>query len=269
MVLGLSINPARQVHFANPLLNNEHWVLGPHGDGSQGFFGNAHGVCGGSPSYSGRQKHVGNPDTIRQPLLAPHGLGWHWSPSGTVINDKLFNHTFYKSYFGVLTAILEGIASQSFRTITNWISAIQLTKRVNAARIRDTWIGWWLTCYGWISCITGRAFACRNMVVYITDRITTTLAWRLTFAINASGIRAALIVGSASQLSSTLNIWISCITTEATAIDFMINSIAFRIFATRIFLAWTNTAPIEAVTQFIWWTVFIVLTYWLVVQNWN
>lgn len=74
-MLGLSIKPGTQVHLANPLLSKEHWVFGPQGEGSHGFSGNEHGSCGGWPSYSGRQKHVGDPPTIRQPLLGPQGLG--------------------------------------------------------------------------------------------------------------------------------------------------------------------------------------------------
>lgn len=83
MVLGLSRKPGRQVHFAKPLDNMAHWVLGPQGDGLQGLAGRSHGICGGLPSYSGRQKHMALPPTTLQPEFGPHGLGEHSSPSGT------------------------------------------------------------------------------------------------------------------------------------------------------------------------------------------
>lgn len=61
IVFGLSKYPARQVHFAKPLLKVVHWVFGPHGDGLHGFCGNWHGTCGGVPSNSGRQKQTAFP----------------------------------------------------------------------------------------------------------------------------------------------------------------------------------------------------------------
>jgi len=77
MVLGLSMYPGRQVHFAKPLLSTEQRVLGPHGDGSQEVLGNMQGEYGGSPSYPGRQKQVTSPFTTRHPELAPQGLPSH------------------------------------------------------------------------------------------------------------------------------------------------------------------------------------------------
>jgi hypothetical protein len=65
-----------------------HWVLGPQGDGSQGLVGRVHGLDGGLPSYSGRQKQSGEPFTIRQPEFCPHGFGSHLSPSGTEIKQR-------------------------------------------------------------------------------------------------------------------------------------------------------------------------------------
>lgn len=59
-------------------------MLGPHGDGLQGFEGKVQGVCGGVPSYSGRQKQTAFLPTRRHPELGPHGLGLQLSPSGTV-----------------------------------------------------------------------------------------------------------------------------------------------------------------------------------------
>lgn len=72
------------MHFAKPLLNIEHCVFGPHGEGSQGFLGKSQGTCGGVPSYSGKQKHTALPPTTLQPEFGPHGFGEHSSPSGTV-----------------------------------------------------------------------------------------------------------------------------------------------------------------------------------------
>lgn len=60
-----------------------HWVLGPQGDGVQGLDGKRHGVVGGSPSYSERQKHIASPWTTLHPEYGPHGFGEHSSPSGT------------------------------------------------------------------------------------------------------------------------------------------------------------------------------------------
>lgn len=77
MVFGLSMYPARQVHFAKPLLNVVQRVLGPHGEGSQELLGSLHGEYGGSPSYPGRQKHFTCPFTTRQPEFAPQGLPSH------------------------------------------------------------------------------------------------------------------------------------------------------------------------------------------------
>lgn len=85
MVLGLSRYPGRQVHFAKPLDKRLHCVLGPQGEGLQGFAGRAQGDCGGVPSYSGRQKQTAFPPTTRHPELGPHGFGEHSSPSGTKI----------------------------------------------------------------------------------------------------------------------------------------------------------------------------------------
>lgn len=57
-VLGLSMKPVKQVHFAKPDFNIVHCVFGPQGEGLQGFCGKAHGICGGVPSYSGKQKQI-------------------------------------------------------------------------------------------------------------------------------------------------------------------------------------------------------------------
>lgn len=73
------------MHLAKPLLRIAHWVLGPQGEGSHGCDGTEHGLVGGFPSNSGRQKHWGEPWTSRQPELGPHGLGKQSSPSGTAI----------------------------------------------------------------------------------------------------------------------------------------------------------------------------------------
>lgn len=72
------------MHFAKPLLNTVHCVFGPQGDGLHGFNGGAHGICGGVPSYSGKQKQTALLPTKRQPLLGPHGFGVQSFPSGTV-----------------------------------------------------------------------------------------------------------------------------------------------------------------------------------------
>lgn len=61
IVFGLSIYPGKQVHLANPLSNNVHWVFGPQGEGVQGLDGKRQGVMGGSPSYSDKQKHTAEP----------------------------------------------------------------------------------------------------------------------------------------------------------------------------------------------------------------
>jgi hypothetical protein len=84
-----------QAQRANPLWI-VHWVLGPQGEGSQGFCGGLHGMMGGSPSYSGRQKHLGLPFTWRQPELGPQGLGLQRSPSGT---ENRKGHTILDSQF--------------------------------------------------------------------------------------------------------------------------------------------------------------------------
>lgn len=60
-------------------------MLGPQGDGSQGLDGKVHGLDGGLPSNSGRQKQSGKPFTTRQPEFGPHRFGSHLSPSGTEI----------------------------------------------------------------------------------------------------------------------------------------------------------------------------------------
>lgn len=86
IVFGLSMYPGKHVHFANPLSNNVHCVLGPQGDGVHGLDGKRQGVMGGSPSYSDRQKHTAEPCTTLHPEYGPHGLGEHSSPSGTKIN---------------------------------------------------------------------------------------------------------------------------------------------------------------------------------------
>lgn len=109
MVLGLSKNPGRHVHFANPLLKTVHCVLGPQGDGLQGFSGGAHGICGGVPSYSGRQKHTALLPTKRQPLLGPQGFGLHVSPSGTARKNICYTMELGWA-LNVLTAILEWIS---------------------------------------------------------------------------------------------------------------------------------------------------------------
>lgn len=83
IVLGLSKYPGKHVHLANPFDKILHCVLGPHGEGSQGFSGNRHGLPGGLPSYSGKQKQRLTPFTTLQPELGPHVFGLHSSPSGT------------------------------------------------------------------------------------------------------------------------------------------------------------------------------------------
>lgn len=70
-------------------------MLGPQGDGSQGFEGSSQGMDGGWPSYSGRQKQMGLPSTRRQPELGPQGFGEHSSPSGTDISKKILNNYKY------------------------------------------------------------------------------------------------------------------------------------------------------------------------------
>jgi len=55
------------VHLENPLSNNVHCVLGPHGDGVQGLVGRRQGVIGGSPSYSDKQKQTAEPCTTLHP----------------------------------------------------------------------------------------------------------------------------------------------------------------------------------------------------------
>lgn len=49
-VLGLSIYPAKQVHFENPFGKTVHCVLGPQGDGLHGLLGSVQGCLGGFPS---------------------------------------------------------------------------------------------------------------------------------------------------------------------------------------------------------------------------
>lgn len=68
-----------------------HWVLGPQGEGSHGFDGRLHGLDGGFPSYSGRQKHNGEPFTTRQPEFGPQGFGAQLSPSGTETKRRIGN----------------------------------------------------------------------------------------------------------------------------------------------------------------------------------
>jgi hypothetical protein len=70
------------------LPNREHCVLGPHGELWHGLSGRVQGTEGGSPVYSGRQKHTADPDTTRHPVYGPHGLGEHSSPSGTEKRDS-------------------------------------------------------------------------------------------------------------------------------------------------------------------------------------
>lgn len=108
IVLGLSKNPGRQVHFAKPLERIAHCVLGPHGDGSHGFVGRAQGICGGVPSNSGRQKHTALPPTTRHPEFGPQGLGEHSSPSGTEKERYYFMVLQIRIY--IRTAIFKRIA---------------------------------------------------------------------------------------------------------------------------------------------------------------
>lgn len=78
------MKPGRQVHFAKPFARTVHCVFGPHGDRLHGFSGKEHGICGGVPSYSGRQKQTALFPTTRHPEFGPHGFDVHSSPSGTV-----------------------------------------------------------------------------------------------------------------------------------------------------------------------------------------
>ena len=95
-------------------------MLGPHGDGTHGFCGNVHGVWGGFPSNSGRQKHVGLPLILRHPELGPHGFGVHSFPSGTGKKELISFGKLMPTQecvhwrticLNILTAILEWISS--------------------------------------------------------------------------------------------------------------------------------------------------------------
>lgn len=105
------------------------------------------------------------------------------------------------------------------------------------------------------------------MIFNFTNSKFTALARRLTFSIDASGIRTAFAIGSTAQLRSTFNVRISYVAAETATVNSMVNGIAFCIVAARILLARANATPIQAVTKLIRRTILVVLTHRLIVQD--
>lgn len=69
------MKPGKHVHLAIPFDRILHCVFGPQVETEHASFGGRHGIFGGVPSYSGKQKQTGVSLTTRHPLFAPQTFG--------------------------------------------------------------------------------------------------------------------------------------------------------------------------------------------------
>lgn len=97
------------------------------------------------------------------------------------------------------------------------------------------------------------------MVVHLAQRKATALAWRRTSAIHARLGIAALGVGPTALNLMAFDVRIAGEAVHAAALDRMIGGRAFGVLAARIDGARIDAAPVQAVAQFRWRAIFVVL----------